>query len=44
MAQLLGAGLLLSAAGGADGPFEPVRDRAAARAVEALAGLLGQPS
>jgi hypothetical protein len=36
MAQLLGFGLLLSSTDQADAPFESIRDRTAARAIEAL--------
>ena len=40
MAQLLGMGLLLSSTDHADSPFEPVRARAASRAIAALTNLV----
>ena len=39
MAQLLGMGLLLSATGHTDSPFDPSRGQTAARAIEALTQL-----
>ena len=42
MAQLLGMGLLLSSTDQANSPFEPIRDRTASRAIEALTNLVEQ--
>ena len=40
MAQLLGMGLLLNASDHTNAPFEPIRDRTASRAIEALTNLV----